>query len=879
MTSPASLAAALSNRYRLDRELGLGGMATVYLAHDLRNDRQVALKVLRPELAAVLGPERFLAEIKTTANLQHPHILPLFDSGQAGSFLFYVMPFNEGESLRDRLNREKQLPIAEALRIATAIASALDYAHRRGVLHRDIKPENILLHDEQALVADFGIALAMRKAGGARLTETGLSLGTPQYMSPEQATAERELDARTDIYALGAVTYEMLTGEPPFTGTTTQAVIAKLMTETPRRPSVLRKAVPPALEAAVLTALEKLPADRFASAAEFAEALEGGRAEGRKGGRTARVSARLRWAAWGAVAVVAILAAATIARWRRGQTVPPPTITRFAVPVPTGYESFFGETPILAISPDGTNLVYGTEGCLYLRQLDRFEARPIPGTDGATSPFFSPDGAWLGFVQGAALMKAPVAGGPSVKIASAFVVGGAAWGPGDRIVFSGALGNGGLWSVSAAGGTPVQITTVSDSAKETQHMWPDLLPDGAVLYTVLGPSGHAVDARLVVQDLERKTRTVVVEGATYGRFVEPGYLLYADGGGTLLLQPFDLHGRRTTGPARAVLAGGRLSNWGGAVPFALSATGTLAYITGTEFEESLLSELDLNGRERRHFGVPRSIEYPALSPDGRQLALTIRSPSNDDIWLMDVATGRFDRFSFDPSEDESPIWAPDGRRVAYSSAAVGEQRRLFVKTVGSAEPARLVYTSKRHFHLSSWSPDGHWLALYEFEPLSVDVWLLNLDDPSRLLPVATSPAAESDAVFSPDGRWLAYCSDESGRSEVYVVSFPDLGAKQQVSREGGCYPQWSATGEELFLFDRSFMVPGQMMLARRAGVRATAWQQPAPLFKVSKISSFAVAPDGRSFYFAVPNPVAPAREVLVVLNWLQETLGSAALGR
>jgi serine/threonine-protein kinase len=302
MTDPSSavarLSAALADRYRIERELGAGGMATVYLARDLRHDREVALKVLRPELGAVIGAERFLAEIRTTANLQHPHILPLFDSGAADGFLFYAMPFTEGESLRDRLTRERQLPVDEAVRIATEIAGALDYAHRRGVIHRDIKPENILLHDGRALVADFGIALTAGQVDAgraaetgmspgtaqylspelalgeraARITETGMSLGTPLYMSPEQAMGERDVTARSDVYALGCVLYEMLVGEPPFTGPTAQAIVARMMTESPRPLLLKRHTIPSAVEAAVLTALEKLPANRFATAADFATA-------------------------------------------------------------------------------------------------------------------------------------------------------------------------------------------------------------------------------------------------------------------------------------------------------------------------------------------------------------------------------------------------------------------------------------------------------------------------------------------------------------------------------------------------------------------------------------------------------------------------------
>src|SRR6476469_4526637 len=269
------LQSALADRYRIEGEIGAGGMATVYLAEDLRHDRKVALKLLRPELSAVIGAERFLAEIKLTANLQHPHILPLFASGEADAHLFYVMPFVEGESLRARRNREKQLPVAEAVRIATEVASALDYAHRHGVVHPDIKPENILLHDGRALVADFGIALAASKAGGNRMTETGMSLGTPHYMSPEQAMGEREITARSDVYALGVVLYEMLTGAPPFTGSTAQAIVARVLTEPPRPILPQRHTIPAEVEGAILIALEKLPADRFATASEFADALKG----------------------------------------------------------------------------------------------------------------------------------------------------------------------------------------------------------------------------------------------------------------------------------------------------------------------------------------------------------------------------------------------------------------------------------------------------------------------------------------------------------------------------------------------------------------------------------------------------------------------------
>src|SRR5262245_51414055 len=269
------LSNALRDRYRIEREIGSGGMATVYLAHDVRHERFVALKVLNPELGAVLGVERFLAEIRVTAHLQHPNLLPLFDSGEANGLLFYVMPFVEGESLRARLTREKQLPMADAVHIAISVAGALDYAHAHGVVHRDLKPENILLQAGEPLVADFGIALAVSNAGGARITQTGLSLGTPQYMSPEQATGDRGTDRRSDVYSLGAVLYEMLVGDPPHSASTSQAVIAKVLTDRPRGVRTLRSSVPPHVDATIQRALEKLPADRWGTAQEFADALAG----------------------------------------------------------------------------------------------------------------------------------------------------------------------------------------------------------------------------------------------------------------------------------------------------------------------------------------------------------------------------------------------------------------------------------------------------------------------------------------------------------------------------------------------------------------------------------------------------------------------------
>ena len=430
---------ALVGRYIIEREVGRGGMATVYLARDARHQRQVAIKVLDPELGAVLGAERFLGEIRVTANLQHPNLLPLFDSGEAAGRLFYVMPFVDGESLRARLDREQQLLVEEALRIAIAVANALEHAHARGVIHRDLKPENILLQAGQPVVADFGIALAVSKAGGARVTQTGLSLGTPQYMSPEQATGDRGIDARSDIYSLGAVTYEMLTGEPPHVGNTAQAIIAKLMTEDVRPLTVLRRTVPPLVDAAVRRALERLPADRFATAKAFSEALGGTGPTAMAGGVSTHASAPSpatptragqpwRWALVAAAGVVAC----TPSR-RECMSAAPTVRFEFRVPHVGSFANVTGLT--VAITPHGDTVVTATADSagtshLYARGLSDLDAKVIRGSDNALFPTISPTGGKVAFVDGTQVKVIPIVGGAASLVAS-FPVGpqGLAWDP------------------------------------------------------------------------------------------------------------------------------------------------------------------------------------------------------------------------------------------------------------------------------------------------------------------------------------------------------------------------------------------------------------------------------------------------------------------
>ena len=449
----ARLNAALEGRYRIDRELGEGGMAMVYLADDLRHERKVALKVLKPELAAVVGADRFLAEIKTTANLQHPHILPLFDSGEADSFLFYVMPYVEGESIRELITKEKQLGVKDALSITRKVSDALDYAHEHGVVHRDIKPGNVLLSERgEPLVADFGIALAVAQAGGGRITETGLSLGTPHYMSPEQATGDRDVDARSDVYALGCVLYEMLSGRPPFSASTAQGVLVQILTTDPPSITGLRRTVPLHVEGVLARALEKLPADRFKSAAEFTRALDDetfvyaprpmatdpGRPAVQAPAPVQEVAAPKKGRDFRLIAAVGVAAVMTgIAAW--GWLQPEPEVNTIRVSTSDPAVKFPpGSGERLAISRDGSMIAVATSEAgvdgLLIRRADERNFGVISGTEGATTPTFSPDGQWLAFSAGGEIKRVEVEGGPVLPIAAGAV--GAHWGTDDKLVFT-----------------------------------------------------------------------------------------------------------------------------------------------------------------------------------------------------------------------------------------------------------------------------------------------------------------------------------------------------------------------------------------------------------------------------------------------------------
>jgi Tol biopolymer transport system component len=800
------LNAALEGRYRIQRELGAGGMATVYLAEDLRHDREVAIKVLRPELAAVIGGDRFVTEIKTTAGLQHPHILPLFDSGQADTFVFYVMPYVRGESLRDRLDREKQLPIEEAVAIAGKVAGALQHAHDRGVIHRDVKPANILLQDGEPVVADFGIALAVSAAGGGRLTETGLSLGTPHYMSPEQASADRDPDARSDVYALGCILYEMLVGAPPFVAPSAQATLVKILTDEAPPVSSGRKAVPPHVDAVVRKALEKLPADRFESAETFRSALANpsfqhaatGGVAGRAGSARSKVSGEGGW--WShplskvAAALVVILAALQVLGPSATSTAEESPALVSAFDLTMGSFAWIGS---LSLDPDGSLLVFeagrggGTDG-IYRRASDSSRIVEMQGAEGGGYPRISPDGRFVAFLRDRELRLVPIDGGASSLVATlppSDDFNSLAWYGNDALVFT---TENFIGRVAPAGGEPEVLYRTSGS-QTMAH--PVLAPNERWLLFTERLADQPVLRRL---DLESGSLSFLLENAADARLVGDAWLLFTVPGEGVFVRPFDAE-------AGAILEGepqplfqdvGHVDRFFG-VSLAIAANGTVVHSTGgndPDLFRTLIS-VDLGGTEST-LRLPLRVAYsvPRWSPDGRRLAYQ----ESSNIWIFDAVTGARDQLT-SSGASFNPLWQADGSAVSYTERTA-DSTFIWLHPLGSGEPrTRLIGWEGALLHLSwAWTSDGRYLVHTQGEPGLWDIWVLDTETGDAFPYLRADGWQENAPSLSPDDRWVAYESNEEGVNHIYVRSFPEPGDAVRVSDRTGIGARWARDGERLF---------------------------------------------------------------------------------
>ena len=888
--------------YTVERELGSGGMATVYLAHDKKHDRKVAIKILHAELAAVLGAERFLQEIRVTANLQHPHILGLIDSGliadDAGELKgrpYYVMPYLEGESLRQRLDKEQELPVSDSVRIATEVASALDYAHRHNVIHRDIKPENILLHDGSAIVADFGIALAVTEAGGARMTRTGLALGTDNYMSPEQGMGERAITGRSDIYSLGVVTYEMLTGELPFTGPTLHAILLKIMTEDPRPLTTVRRNVPPHVTAAVTCALARIPADRFSSAHEFAEALNNPsfRLSAPSAARRSTTSNHVMWMLYGATGLAALFLAIAIWGWMR--PAPSKQVVRYTLVVDST-EAMAPGTPWsgrLAISPDGSRLAYigGPSSQLLIRPMNELRPTAVPGTDSASTPFFSPDGSQVGLLRENIVQIASLTGGPPITVSDTLTAeAGASWGR-DGFIYVDGRGDVSLLRVEAKpGAVPSWFTTLDSASGEIDHTWPDVLPNGkGVLFSVTfkGRNGvkDSLSYAIAVADVPSGKHRVIVNDARYARYAASGHLLYISANRTLMVVPFDQNSMKVTGEPTALIEGMRVGTFGSA-DLAVSAAGTLLYAIGAGESKHELVWVTRDGKVQSvdpdwqgYFGTP------ALSPDGKRLAVTVRSNNpievaapgttvTADIWIKQLDRGPSIKATLEGGFNFSPDWTPDGRSVTFSSNVRGTFD-LWTKRADGSGQAMLQFHEQRNIAWPRWSPDGKWLIFATDPGASGSGNILGIRPgvDTVAVPLLATKSAELSPAVSPDGRWLAYTSNESGKFEIYVVPFPNpSAAKWAVSTHGGTEPLWSHSGRELFYRDGSRnLVAVEVKNTPTFSLGRTTTLFPAVEFYAFDFGpQYAVAPDDRRFLMIRPIATRTPDKLIVVENWFEE---------
>jgi eukaryotic-like serine/threonine-protein kinase len=799
MTDPlARLTAALADRYRIERALGQGGMATVYLAEDLKHRRHVALKVLKPELAAVLGAERFVQEITTTASLQHPHILPLFDSGTADGFLFYVMPFIEGETLRARLDRETQLGVDEAVRIATDVADALQYAHEHGVIHRDIKPENILLQNGRPMVADFGIALAVSAAAGGRMTETGLSLGTPHYMSPEQATAEKEITARSDVYSLASVLYEMLAGQPPHLGGSAQQIIMKIIAEPVPLVTQFRKTVPPNVAEALAKGLEKLPADRFASASAFAHALgdaafrAGTGSYVEAGGARATVSPRFRVGL--AVAVLALVGSAYLVGRR---TAPQPSVVDVGLP-DTAQFAFVDDTPWgtelpgLVVSPDGDFAVYvarrGAYTELWYRSLVDAEARPLPGTRGANVPAISPDGRWVSFVSGRVLKKVAVDGSsPAVDVAEVASPWGTIWTGPDELL------------VAAEQGTRTEWIRMSDGAKSRiggPCAFPASVPGTNTL--LCHPASSYRWIRVVTLTADGSVPMSPTAGTALGDSIRPvasdnsfivgSRLVFVNGDGNLEAAPYD----RTTGVvgARSIVQRGlRRSLFTRTAHLGVTRAGDLVFVPGSNGAVGQFVAMQPGGGARV-LPIPAKEHLNfSVTADGRRIAATARGVEGTELWIYDGENGQGDRVAvgFDIGY---PVWASDGTLVfVIRETAAKERATMLLPADGGAaiEVADLsaspsAFPTRRTLVASS-------------EAGGDDIIVVTLDG-NRVVLADTLrlPNNQYYPVVSPDQRWLAYSGTEKGIAQLFVTRFPAMDRQYKVSVDAAAEPVWLPDG-------------------------------------------------------------------------------------
>jgi eukaryotic-like serine/threonine-protein kinase len=872
--------------YVIAAPIGSGGMGEVYKATDTRLDRTVAIKVLPEHVAA--DPElkqRFEREAKTLAALSHPHICPVFDVGSQNGIDFLVMEYLEGETLEQRL-KKGALPFDQALQLGIQIADALAAAHRAGIIHRDLKPGNIMLTKSGAKLLDFGLAkagapavagsLSMLPTTPPNLTAQGAILGTFQYMAPEQLEGQ-EADARTDIFAFGAVLYEMVTGRKAFEAKSQASLIGAILKDSPAPPSSVRAETPLPLDRLVSTCLAKDPDERWQSVRDLIRELRWVAHAGTTDVRHS-VGASGTHASWrrrlmpsvGALLVGVAVSGLVVWNVKPSPSPLPLPVTRAVITLPPGQRlAAASGQALLALSPDGNQLAYvATEGAtqqIYLRALNGWEVRPLRGTEGAVNPFFSPDGQWVGFLANFQLKKISVNGGAALPLASVSQPRGAVWSRDGSIIFGQGVGI--AMQVPDAGGTPHSVTRLDTG--DTGHRWPDLLPNAQAMFF---SASTTTNPRIAVRSMTTGEQRVVIPAGGFPRYAPTGHLLFMQGG-TLMAAPFDPQRLAASGTAIPVVENILRAAPLGTAQYSISSSGSLAYVPGgPQADQHRLVWVSRNGTEQPVAAAPirtYALPAPRLSPDGARLAVN----ADSQIWLHDMAREAFTRFTVEGDTNVYPLWTRDGQRIVFSSFTKGvEALNLFWRRAdGGGAPERLTNSQDQQYP-NSFSPNGQLLAFSQVSPnTSYDIWVLNLADRSAR-PFLQTPFLESASQFSPDGQWLAYISNESGRFEVYVQPYPGPGAKYQISTDGGAEPAWNPSGAELF-----YRNGDKMMVVDIATQPSFLPGKPRVLFEGRYIPTsgtvrfYDVTRDGQRFLMLRDSEqIAPIAHINVVLNWFEE---------
>jgi Tol biopolymer transport system component len=864
--------------------IGVGGMGEVYKAHDTKLRRDVAIKVLPESFARDADRlARFRREAQLLASLNHPNIATIYNIEDSNDTTYLVMELVPGETLAERIKRDGAVPVEESLTIAKQIAEALEAAHEKGIIHRDLKPANVKVTPEGKVnVLDFGLAKAF--AGDTSTEDIGNSptlsmaatmqgviLGTAAYMSPEQAKG-KEVDKRTDIFAFGAVLYELLTGKPAFHGDDVTDILGAVLRMEPDW-NRLPAAVPQKIRDLLRRCLQKDRRQRFHDAGDVRIEIEEAIAAPKDSAVTqaAPVSTSKPLLAVAAVLAV-LLGVASWGWWRSTRPIEQVLRPLVRLDVDVGPDVSLGSLAgaDAIISPDGTRMVYVSQGRLFTRRLDQPNATELAGTQGAYEPFFSPDGQWVAFFTVGNLKKISVEGGSAITLCDANFGAGGSWGE-DGNIIAALSTTSGLSRIPSAGGPPTPVTDVQ--AGEATHRWPQVLPGGkAVLFT----AGIGDTANIEVMSLADHSTKTLVRGGTFGRYLPSGQLVYVNRG-TLFAVPFDVDRLEVRGTPAPVLDQVNYNATAGSAQLDFSQAGTLIYRSGGAGGGLLtVAWLDGAGKTQPLLAKPGVYARPSISPDGQRLAIEVTEGSGTDIWLYDWQRDTMTRLTF-TGIAYNPLWSPDGRYMAFRTAGGGMS---VIRSDGSGKPQSL-NQSKNLQVPWSFTPDGKRLAFLEQDSKTgYDLWTVPLESDSAGLRAGKpevflqTPADERTPAFSPDGRWMAYVSDESGTYQVYVRAFPDKGGKWQISNSGGMYPMWSRTGHELFfealdnhIMAAAYTEKGDSFVADKPRV----WSEKrlALVGSIGAVKNVDLAPDGKRVVALMPVETAEGQKVQTHVIFLE----------